>query len=438
MVVLVLLVGLNTTKIASRPFNADRPGDFRPPFVGQWLLRQGIDPYQDAHLVAGWHRIVRAEGLVSRTAPGPPDERYIYPPWATALLGLLFGRLPYAVAWPLNYALALAALAVYCLGTARALARLLPGTAARPALGAADFGLLALALKGTVAALLMGQLTYLALGLAGAAWAAAEAGRRNGAGLLLGLAAFKITVALPWLGYFLLTGRWRSLAVAAGVGAVLMGLFWWWAAAPLASLAHYRALLADVQAAAVSPAHPDYPLGYAMISEFGLANLLEFLRPGLHRAAPVAGLVLAVAAGGRLLALWRTAPAAKPLANQTPPTVPLIALRFAPGARRLYALLLLALLALLFSYHLFYNALLLLPLLAYARAWNRPRINWLLSILALPNLLPLNALLDRLGQPPLLHVLYFALPLSALGLLLALLWLGPAPAEIDRRQAIAV
>ena len=42
-----------------------------------------------------------------------------------------------------------------------------------------------------------------------------------------------------------------------------------------------------------------------------------------------------------------------------------------------------------------------------------------------------------MGQPALLYVLYFALPLSALGLL-ALLWLGPAPAEIDHLPVMAV
>ena len=399
---LALVAAANLTKLGAVRFGPDRPVDFRPGYAGQWALRHGLDPYQDRHLRASWRRIVADECLASHSSPGLPDQAFIYPPWAAAWFGLLLGALPYHWAWPLWYGVVLLSLLLACHATRRALA----AQVALPLTGA-DLLLTALALKGTVVALINGQNTFLALAMASAAWWAAGTGRRGTAGLLLGLAAFKITVALPFIGLFLLEKRWRSLVVAVGTGAALMAAFWAWAAAPWAYLASYRQLLDYVQDDVVRPSQPGYPLGRGMILQFELRNLLEFLRPGGHRWAGPAGLVL----GGLALArLWPTR-------------------RSAQAAGGLYALLVLHLLGLLFTYHVVYDALVLLPLLAYGRAFPG-RVQAGLLALTAPLFLPVNGVLDRLGPPPALQLLYFTLPLVALGLLVALLWLGPRPEGI--------
>ena len=79
-------------------------------------------------------------------------------------------------------------------------------------------------------------------------------------------------------------------------------------------------------------------------------------------------------------------------------------------------------LTLLTTYHLYYDAVLLLPLLAFAaRLPSRPRL--LLLVLLLPLLLPLNGLAQALGNPVALQWVYFLMPLSLLGVLgLLLAW----------------
>lgn len=394
---LALIAAANLTKLSAVHFGPDRPVDFRPGYVGQWALRHGLDPYQDPNIRASWQRIVAAEELESRSTPGLPDQAFIYPPWAAAWMGLLLGALPYGLAYPLWYGVVVLALLAACFGMQRALARL-----EAPPLTTADLLLTALALKGTVVALINGQNTFLALALAAGAWWASTAHHRTMAGLLLGLAAFKITVALPFIGLFLLEKRWRSLSMAVATGAVLLALFWSWAAQPLAYLASYRHLLDFVQYDVVRPTQPGYPLGRGMILQFELRNLLEFLRVGGHRWAGPTGVML----GGLVLVKhWLLRRAHQPF-------------------DALYTLLLLHLLGLLFTYHVVYDALLLLPLLAYARTFSG-RVQAGLLALTAPFFLPINGLLDRLGQPVALQGLYFALPLATLGLLLYLLVLGP-------------
>ena len=108
---LALIALFNLSRVLREPRpDADRPMDFRTCYVGQAVLRQGQNPYDDATLKAGWQRMVRQEHLPSRTQPGLPNLPFLYPPWAAALFGLTIGRLPYAVAWPLWYGLALLSL----------------------------------------------------------------------------------------------------------------------------------------------------------------------------------------------------------------------------------------------------------------------------------------------------------------------------------------
>ena len=404
---LALLALFHLSRLGREPRpDADRAMDFRTCYVGQAVLRQGLNPYKDSTLKAGWQRIVRQENLVSRTQPGLPNLPFLYPPWAAALFGLTIGQVPYRVAWPLWYALAALALGL--------LARLWPRVL-RPetivALPWWQWLLAALALKGTVPALLTGQPAFdaLALGVGSLAVAGIENKRENLAcwrpwlaGALLGLAAFKVTLVLPFAVWFLWRRQWLALAVAAGLVAALSAVAWRWAAVPTDLLPTYQHLLAQVRAQSFDPADPNYPLTQGMTLRLELGNVLEWLRPGSSAWHLPLHAALWLAAGLRLAWLrWQGQ-------------------QLGDG----YLFLVLSTLTLLTTYHLYYDALLLLPLLVYAGRLSA-RSRWLLLGLLLPLLLPLNGLALMLGNPLALRFVYFLMPLGLLGVL-ALLLARPA------------
>ena len=425
---LALIALFNLSRVLREPRpDADRPMDFRTCYVGQAVLRQGENPYEDATLKSGWQHIAAREHLATRTQPGLPNLPFLYPPWAAALFGLTIGRLPYAMAWPLWYGLALLSLGLLAWLWPKVLRAL-----HAPVLPWWHFLVAALALKGTVPALLTGQPTFAALALGVGALAVAggrtaveeiknaelkiknqtakflipfsEAkglGRAVLAGLLLGLAAFKVTLLLPFAAWFLWRRQWVALAAAAAVVVLLSAVAWHWAATPAALVPAYQNLLAQVQAQSFDPTDPDYPLTQGLTLRLELGNVLEWLRPGSSPWHPLLHGALWLAALLWLARLRRqgTAPA------------------------DWYVFLVLSTLTLLTTYHLYYDAVLLLPLLVVTRQLPRAR-QWLLLGLLLPLLLPVNGVARALGNPVGLHGLYFLMPLSLLGVL-AVLLAGP-------------
>ena len=409
--------------------------DFRTCYVGQDVLRHGENPYNDATLKAGWQHLVQHEHLASRTQPGLPNLPFLYPPWAAALFGVSVGQLPYAVAWPLWYVLALLSLGLLAWLWPRVLR-----AENAPTVPWWQFLLFALALKGTVPALLTGQPTFAALALGVGALAvlaasaktleASAAGVAEGAmsskatafpahgwrpvlaGLLLGLAAFKVTLLLPFAAWFLWKKQWLALAVAAAVVVLLSALAWYWSAFPVDLLPTYQHLLAQVRAQSFDPADSDYPLTQGLTLRLELGNVLEWLRPGTSAAHPWLHGALWLAALGWLARQWRRG---QRLAGW-------------------YVFLVVATLTLLTTYHLYYDAVLLLPLLAFAR--YLPRCGqWLLLLALLPLLLPLNGIALALGNPAGLQLLYFLPPLGLLGVL-ALLLARPVDST-SRRPRVA-
>ncbi|MBF9238293.1 DUF2029 domain-containing protein [Hymenobacter sp. BT683] len=423
---LVLIALFNLSRVLREPRpDADRAMDFRTCYVGQAVLRAGQNPYDDATLKRGWQRIVQQENLTSRTQPGLPNLPFLYPPWAAALFGGTVGQLPYALAWPLWGALAL--LSLMLLGWLWP--KILQSESGKQ-MQWWHFLLAALALKGTVPALLTGQPTFAALALGVGALAvghrtacrylprlssATETHDSTGivfqnpsinpsawpavlAGVLLGFAAFKVTLLLPFAAWFMWKKQWLPLVVAAGIVALLSVVAWHWAGTPAELLPTYQHLVGQVRAQSFDPADPDYPLTQGMTLRVELGNVLEWLRPGSSAWHPVLHGALWLAAGLRLLWLRQRS---APLADW-------------------YLFLVLSTLTLLTTYHLYYDAVLLLALLAFAPTLSKP-LRWLLLVLVLPLLLPLNGLALALGNPVALHFVYFLVPLGLLGVLVLLL-----------------
>ena len=444
---LALVALFNLSRVLREPLpGPDRPMDFRTCYVGQAVLHQGQNPYADDALKAGWQRITRQEHLISRTQPGLPNLPFLYPPWAAALFGLTVGWLAYAVAWPLWYVLALLSLGL--LARLWAVVIFAENT---PSVPWWQFLLAAVALKGTVPALLTGQPTFVALALGVGALAVgswAESAKKCSApraesapatpirntvvlaveaavesfttvknrdditpnpskirlnlqmvaGLLLGLAAFKVTLLLPFAAWFLWKKQWLTLATAAAVVVLLSVLAWHWAAFPASLLPTYQHLLAQVRAQSFNPTDPDYPLTQGMTLRLELANVLEWLRPGSGTWHVPLHAALWLGTGLRLVH-WRRQ--GQQMANW-------------------YIFLILSILTLLTTYHLYYDAVLLLPLLAFGRRLPLRR-QWLLLALLLPLLLPLNGIALALGNPVAWHFVYFMMPVALLGVLVLLL-----------------
>ncbi|HEX8657671.1 MAG TPA: glycosyltransferase family 87 protein [Hymenobacter sp.] len=395
---------------------ADRPMDFRTCYVGQAVLRAGQNPYHDGTLKRGWQRIVQQEHLTSHSQPGLPNLPFLYPPWAAALFGLTVGQLPYVWAWPLWAALALLSLGLLTRWWPRLLRT--EGTQPGPWW---HFLVAAVALKGTVPALLTGQPTFAALALGVGALvvgartksitpelpralpsagesSAVPALRACAAGALLGLAAFKVTLLLPFVAWFLWKKQWLTLGAAAAVVLLLSAVAWHWAAFPADLVPTYQRLLAQVRAQSFDPADPLYPLTQGMTLRLELGNVLEWLRPGSSAWHGLLHGALWLAAGLRLGWLRQQG------------------VRLADW----YAFLVVSTLTLLTTYHLYYDAVLLLPLLALVPRLPKP-LRWLLLVLLLPLLLPLNGLALALGNPVGLQFVYFLMPLTLLGVLLLLL-----------------
>ena len=419
--------------------DADRPMDFRTCYVGQAVLRQGQNPYADATLKQGWQHIIRHEALVSGTQPGLPNLPFLYPPWAAALFGITVGQVPYALAWPIWYGVTLLSLLLLAwLWTA---VMRLENTQPVPWW---QYLVVAVALKGTVPALLTGQPTFVALALGVAALALGSrsshklAARRTApmaaeqntratekagagigpgwaaalAGVLLGLAAFKVTLLLPFAAWFLWKRQWRTLAVAAAVVALLSAVAWSWAAWPMGLAPTYQHLLAQVRTQGFDPADPDYPLTQGLTLRLELGNVLEWLRPGSSPWHPLLHGALWLAAGLRLGWLRRQD---RHLADW-------------------YIFLVISTLTLLTTYHLYYDVVLLLPLLAFGLRLPQRRQRLLLALL-LPFLLPLNGVALALGNPKALHFVYFLMPLSLLGVLAVLLTWPVGVAGSEAQQA---
>jgi len=417
LLLLALVALFNLSRVLREPLpGPDRPMDFRTCYVGQAVLRQGHNPYADGQLKAGWRQLVQQEQLESHTQPGLPNLPFMYPPWAAALFGLSIGQLPYRWAWPLWYVVAAASLGAMCWLWARLLA-----TELAVRLPWWQLLLAALALKGTVPALLTGQPTFLALALGAGALAAVRTNGGAGgltttrtllAGLLLGLAAFKVTLLLPFVGWFLYRRRWKPLLVGGVVVALLSAVAWHWAADPAALLPTYQRLVAQVRAQSFDPADPDYPLTQGMTLRLELGNVLEWLWPG---SSPWHWLLHVGLWGAAVAALWW---------------------RRGRGLRlsALHLFLLTSGLTLLTTYHLYYDAVLLLPLAGFALLL-RPLAKWALLGLSLPFFIPLNGIAQALGSPSSLHGMYFLLPPALLGVLLVLLRAQPAPQASAAIQA---
>ena len=390
---LLVLFASTLHRLADQPTTADDPVDFRPIYLGQKILATGGDPYNDQLLKGTWSDIVQREGLKSFTEPGRPEFPLLYPPWALPIF-TPFSSLPWLTArviWWIAISGFLVAIAWLVARTAPAVNRLVP---------LMDTLLLATVFRATDWALFVGQPMLLCLVFAFAALYLDRSGRSVPAGIALGIASFKITLVVPFVLLLIFRRRWTVLAVAALTGLALIAAFFVLLNDnPVVSLEHF---LISLSSQSFGPEDPNQPTVYSrevyntMKTQF--AVLAECVIP---RTALYAGFVNLIPIL-LILPFW---------------VIPLFQRRVS-GVR---AFLLFAVLALLSTYHLHYDALALLPLYLLARETDRKERFWLFIASGFL-LLPLNGLLGRLEVPAALNVLFFNMQIGLLGLAAVLTW----------------
>lgn len=390
----LLLISVSTLlRLANQPITADDPADFRPIFVGQKVLATGGDPYNDRLIKETWSNIVDGEGLESATEPGRPEFPLLYPPWALPVF-TVFATAPWLSARGIWWA----AISAFLLGIVWMVAR--ASSANNRFVPFVDILLIALAFRATDWALFVGQPMLLCLVLGFASWHLDRSGNPILSGIALGLAAFKVTLVVPFAVMMIYRRQWTVLAVAALTGLALTSAFFVLLEdEPLTSVENFRFSMASM---AYSPDEPSQQTVYSreiyITMKTQLAALVEGVIPGAGSYAAVVNVLPSLL----VLPFW---------------VIPLFQKRISD----VRVFLVFGVLTLLSTYHLHYDALVLLPLYLLARKADLMERTALLIIGGF-FLLPLNGLVGRLNLPDSLGVLFFNVQFGLMGLAVVLTW----------------
>jgi hypothetical protein len=263
---------------------------------------------------------------------------------------------------------------------------------------ACDLLALALAFKATDWAALVGQPLFLCLTIGTASWALSARGRDVAAGIALGIAAFKVHLALPFALLAAFQRKPRTLVAAVLTVAVLGGVFVGLCDDPAAAVASLAVNLAGRREATYDPRAEGYPLSDKLVWRTSLTALAELFAPGARRHEIAINALLLAA----IVPLW---------------IVPFGRRRVSPAR----AFSIFAVLGLLATPHYHYDCLVLLPLYLLALEADRTERIALLAA-ASPLLLPINGLLSLLAPPDHLRFLYFNVQLGLLALAAVLSW----------------
>lgn len=391
LVLLAVLATHNAVQLAAAGPGPQRAVDFRPLYLGASIVLDGGNPYNDRLLKQAWLDAARGEGFTGLDLPGLPHTPLVYPPWALPLF-LPFTALPWLVAVPVWYAL----LAALLVSTVLLLAGLLPG--APRLVATCDLLALALGFKAIDWAALVGQPLFLCLAIGTASWALSARGRDVAAGIALGVAAFKIHLALPFAPLAAFQRKPQTLVAAVLTVAVLGGVFVGLCDDPAAAVASLADNLAGRREATYDPRAEGYPLSDKLVWRTSLTALAELFAPGARRHEIAINALLLAA----VVPFWIV-----PFARQRVSTA------------RAFSIF--AVLTLLATPHHHYDCLVLLPLYLLARETDRAERIALLAA-ASPLLLPINGLLSLLALPDPFRFLYFNVQLGLLALAAVLSW----------------
>lgn len=356
-------------------YTYNSPIDFRNVYLGARCWFQGENAYDDAVLKQEWQQVCEHEQLENTLPPGLPQNSLVYPPSAFPVYWVL-ALLPWKWAAILNLLFSCVALVLIVW-----LARNYFDLTRVP------FGLLLLvvcAFKGTFHALLVGQPTFLFMLLALSSLYFLNQHRHRIAAVMLGISMCKPTLVLPFVLYLLVKRQYKPVFFASLLQLSLAGIAFLFFKQPMVLIdgfsANINALMDMV-----------YVQGniYYMRTLTDLGVWVNYLFNNSYSLWKTVQNILLVA--GAFL-FW-----------------------YKPPHNKLVLFSAIALITLLLSYHLFYDVLILIPLIGLITS-SSMNYKIMAACLALPLFLPVNGLLDRTAAGELFPLLYLHLPIVLLAL----------------------
>jgi hypothetical protein len=384
---LILLSLLNTGRIFQSSLQPERPIDFRSLYLGQYLLQKGENPYDYRLVIQTWKEIAERESLNTNSIP----RFLLYPPWALALF-LIFAPFPFRTAvwiWYAALPIMLIAIIYWCMKF------FLPSPSW---INFVEASLFVLAFKGTIQSMTVGQPAFPCLALGFGSLVLYKGKRNLWAGLLLALSALKISLAVPFVLFFLFRRSFSVLFTASVTGGLLCTVWFILTDNPIEVATGFLHAIGVVDSYSFRQSRLSYPRTYDMINKTEIGALLEYLFNGIAPYLPLIYLCLVI-------------------------VIALFCFRHLKGREPtdLFLFLLLALLALLTTHHFYYDCLILLPLYFLALEL-KPGHRGVLLFSLLPLFIPVNGLLNRLPTPAVLDILYFHVPMTVAAVIAFVLW----------------
>lgn len=360
--------------------NRQTPIDFRNLYLGSRIWLEGGNPYNDAELKREWAIVCEEEYLIPETQPGLPQNFLVYPPYALILYAP-FALLNWQAAITLNFMLIVFCMFIMIASVFKV--QSVPGVPAK-------YQLLMLAavlvgMKGTAHAAIVGQPSFICIAAALLSYVYVQRNKKYVATLLLIVASMKPAIALPLWIFLLIHKEWRTVFSA------MAGIFVLLCAMLLAYTDMYAVLKSFIDNGIqlqrlMYHQGTDYPYNYHMISGTQLQIILELITH--HLAAWQSLISLAIILSASVYIYLKR--------NIT---------------SRLYQLCILIIASLLATYHLFYDTMMMLPIVALTGYESNKKTIWLL-IACIPVFIPFNGILGFFPSLQPLSFLYFSLPFS--------------------------
>jgi len=348
------------------------PIDFRNVYLGTKIWLNGNNPYQDIVIKNEWKQICTDENIINNQPPGLPQNFLVYPPTAFILYAP-FSWLNWKNASMINSILCLFALLI----TIHLWTKIIDPTA----VSKYWLYLIVFAYKGTAAALIVGQPTFLILALGTASiYFNQRFNKSLIGGILLGLTAIKPTLMIPFFMFFLFHKQWKSLFISmiVSVGLIVMTftLFTHHAYFIWNGFFENIKLLNQVVYAGETT--------YYLHSITDISVWANYLFPAqINKFILFEQLLLLIS----FFYIWKS--------NNS------------INSHDVFVLV--SFITLLLSYHLFYDLLLLIPLVILSQSWNM-KYKIIAALISLPLFLPINGILDRLEPIFQLEIAYLHLP----------------------------
>lgn len=214
-----------------------------------------MNPYNDSLLKNTWQTIAFQNHFRPTATPGLPDMPLLYPPFALMFF-VPFALIPYRIACLMWWAMLMLSVVGYCLVLPRIFNRRLSGKSSL--VKSLEVALLLLAFKTSLMILVCGQPCWIFFFASiGALWANQ---RKHPllSGIMLGLAAIKINLALPIYLVMCFRKSWKTLSIALIMLLITSSIFFVLLPRPLEAFNSYFAQVSHFQNARLLTNHVSY------------------------------------------------------------------------------------------------------------------------------------------------------------------------------------